>query len=71
MNGKATTWGEVMRHKLHGALDGEPAQQTIDQAMAGRDGLEASIARDLSKLAPHDLVVIGWIMEELLDQSTC
>ena len=67
---EATTWGEVMRNKLRERLEMEPTQKAIDATIAGRDALEEQIGHNLPKLAPQDLVVIGWITEELLDQST-
>ena len=35
------------------------------------DGLEEQIGRNLTKLALEDLVMVGWVVEDLLDQSTC
>ena len=59
-----------MRRKLYSELEMEPTQKAIDETIDKRDALETQIGANLSKLAPQDLVSIGWIVEELLDQST-
>ena len=64
------TFCNRMRDKLHNDLEMEPAQMAVDKAIAGRTALEAQIAANMSKLAPQDLVSIGWVVEELLDQTT-
>ena len=64
------TFSAKMRRRLHSDLEMEPTQKAIKETIAGRDALEQKIMGNLSKLAPQDLVVVGWIVEELLDQST-
>jgi len=70
MSSQVNTFSNRMRERIHKDLEMEPTQMAVDEAVAGRSALEAQIGANLSKLAPQDLVSIGWVVEELLDQST-